>query len=79
MKSSHNICYSTTGYIRRYRLAEMLGISLSTLDRKVRNAELCQSLQSWAKKSRHLMLWNQSMVGRTPSFCVIKQNPHSVN
>jgi predicted DNA-binding transcriptional regulator AlpA len=30
----------TTGYIRRYRLAEMLGISLSTLDRKVRNGTL---------------------------------------
>ncbi|WP_090137500.1 hypothetical protein [Kosakonia oryziphila] len=27
----------TTGYIRRYRLAEMLGMSLSTLDRKVCN------------------------------------------
>ncbi|EEP9808255.1 AlpA family phage regulatory protein [Salmonella enterica] len=30
----------TTGYIRRFRLAEMLGISLSTLDRKVRNGSL---------------------------------------
>ncbi|MEI9741698.1 MULTISPECIES: helix-turn-helix transcriptional regulator [Enterobacter cloacae complex] len=30
----------TTGYIRRYRLAELLGISLSTLDRKVRNGTL---------------------------------------
>ncbi len=30
----------TTGYIRRYRLAEMLGMSLSTLDRKVRNGTL---------------------------------------
>ncbi|MGU9774822.1 helix-turn-helix transcriptional regulator [Salmonella enterica subsp. enterica serovar 3,10:z10:-] len=30
----------TTGYIRRFRLAEMLGMSLSTLDRKVRNGTL---------------------------------------
>ncbi|EAS1836551.1 AlpA family phage regulatory protein [Salmonella enterica] len=30
----------TTGYIRRYRLAELLGFSLSTLDRKVRKGEL---------------------------------------
>lgn len=27
----------TTGYIRRFRLAEMLGWSVSTLDRKVRD------------------------------------------
>ncbi|EAQ6130185.1 AlpA family phage regulatory protein [Salmonella enterica] len=30
----------TTGYIRRYRLAELLGFSLSTLDRKVREGDL---------------------------------------
>ena len=30
----------TTGYIRRYRLDEMLGMSLSTLDRKVRDGTL---------------------------------------
>ena len=30
----------TTGYIRRYRLAELLGMSLSTLDRKVKNGTL---------------------------------------
>lgn len=30
----------TSGYIRRYRLAELLGISLSTVDRKVKNGTL---------------------------------------
>lgn len=30
----------TKGYIRRFHLAEMLGMSLSTLDRKVRNGTL---------------------------------------
>jgi predicted DNA-binding transcriptional regulator AlpA len=26
-----------SGYIRRFRLAELLGVSVSTIDRKVRN------------------------------------------
>jgi predicted DNA-binding transcriptional regulator AlpA len=30
----------TTGYIRRFRLAEMLGVSVSTIDRKVKNGTL---------------------------------------
>uniref|UniRef100_T1HXZ2 Uncharacterized protein n=1 Tax=Rhodnius prolixus TaxID=13249 RepID=T1HXZ2_RHOPR len=30
----------TTGYIRRYQLAPLLGMSLSTLDRKVKNGTL---------------------------------------
>ncbi len=30
----------TTGYIRRYRMAVMLGISVATLDRWVRNGTL---------------------------------------
>ena len=30
----------TTGYIRRFRLAELLGVSVSTIDRKVRNGSL---------------------------------------
>ncbi len=29
-----------TGYIRRFRLAELLGVSVSTIDRKVRNGTL---------------------------------------
>ena len=29
-----------TGYIRRFRLAELLGVSVSTIDRKVRNGSL---------------------------------------
>lgn len=42
MKNQHSkqSAIPTTGYIRRYRLAEMLGMSLSTLDRKVRNGTL---------------------------------------
>lgn len=28
------------GYIRRFRLAELLGVSVSTIDRKVRNGTL---------------------------------------
>ena len=28
------------GYIRRFRLAELLGVSVSTIDRKVRNGSL---------------------------------------
>lgn len=39
-QSSTQTAIPTTGYIRRYRLAEMLGMSLSTLDRKVRNGTL---------------------------------------
>ncbi|EDQ6087368.1 TPA: AlpA family phage regulatory protein [Salmonella enterica] len=30
----------TKGYIRRFRLAELLGVSVSTIDRKVRNGSL---------------------------------------
>ncbi|EOG3605434.1 AlpA family phage regulatory protein [Enterobacter cloacae] len=30
----------TKGYIRRFRLAELLGVSVSTIDRKVRNGTL---------------------------------------
>lgn len=30
----------TTGYIRHYQLAPLLGMSLSTLDRKVKNGTL---------------------------------------
>ncbi|CAI1126497.1 helix-turn-helix transcriptional regulator [Serratia fonticola] len=30
----------TTGYIRRFRLAEMLGVSVATIDRKVKNGTL---------------------------------------
>lgn len=30
----------TSGYIRRFRLAELLGVSVSTIDRKVRSGEL---------------------------------------
>lgn len=30
----------TKGYIRRFRLAELLGVSVSTIDRKVRNGLL---------------------------------------
>jgi len=29
-----------SGYIRRFRLAELLGVSVSTIDRKVRNGVL---------------------------------------
>lgn len=29
-----------TGYIRRFRLAEMLGVSVATIDRKVKNGTL---------------------------------------
>ncbi|MEB8214405.1 AlpA family phage regulatory protein [Raoultella ornithinolytica] len=29
-----------TGYIRRFRLAELLGVSVSTIDRKVRDGSL---------------------------------------
>lgn len=41
--SAHQAAQSaipTTGYIRRYRMAVMLGISLATLDRWVRNGTL---------------------------------------
>lgn len=38
--STNQTAIPTTGYIRRYRLAELLGMSLSTLDRKVRNGSL---------------------------------------
>lgn len=30
----------TTGYIRRFRLAELLGVSVATIDRKVKNGTL---------------------------------------
>lgn len=39
-QSTNHTAIPTTGYIRRYRLAEMLGMSLSTLDRKVRDGSL---------------------------------------
>ncbi|MCL5590078.1 helix-turn-helix transcriptional regulator [Enterobacter roggenkampii] len=29
-----------SGYIRRFRLAELLGVSVSTIDRKVRSGQL---------------------------------------
>ncbi|MCX8966893.1 helix-turn-helix transcriptional regulator [Erwinia psidii] len=42
MKKQHSTqsAIPTTGYIRRYRLAALLGMSLSTIDRKVRNGTL---------------------------------------
>ncbi|NDO80219.1 hypothetical protein CJP72_05330 [Citrobacter sp. NCU1] len=39
-QSTNQSAIPTTGFIRRYRLAEMLGMSLSTLDRKVRDGSL---------------------------------------
>lgn len=36
--ANHTIPQS--GYIRRFRLAELLGVSVSTIDRKVRNGSL---------------------------------------
>lgn len=39
-QSPNQTAIPMTGYIRRYRLAEMLGMSLSTLDRKVRDGSL---------------------------------------
>ncbi|MBC3228290.1 MULTISPECIES: AlpA family transcriptional regulator [Serratia] len=34
------VAIPTTGYIRRFRLAEMLGVSVATIDRKVKNGTL---------------------------------------
>lgn len=34
-----------TGYIRRFRLAELLGVSVSTIDRKVRNGSIPQPVK----------------------------------
>ncbi|HDR7026214.1 TPA: AlpA family phage regulatory protein, partial [Escherichia coli] len=41
--ATHNATTHTipqSGYIRRFRLAELLGVSVSTIDRKVRNGVL---------------------------------------
>ena len=35
----------TKGYIRRFRLAELLGVSVSTIDRKVRTGSLPRPVQ----------------------------------
>lgn len=42
MKTKHTVkdTIPTTGYIRRFRLAEMLGVSVATIDRKVKNGTL---------------------------------------
>ncbi|MCW9149346.1 AlpA family phage regulatory protein [Klebsiella pneumoniae] len=41
--ATHNATTHTipqSGYIRRFRLAELLGVSVSTIDRKVRSGSL---------------------------------------
>ena len=39
-QSSTQLTLPVSGYIRRFRLAELLGVSVSTIDRKVRNGSL---------------------------------------
>nr|WP_315292906.1 AlpA family phage regulatory protein [Serratia proteamaculans] len=34
------VAIPSTGYIRRFHLAEMLGVSVATIDRKVKNGTL---------------------------------------
>lgn len=40
MKKSVGSTIPQSGYIRRFRLAELLGVSVSTIDRKVRSGQL---------------------------------------
>lgn len=42
MKTVHAVkdTIPTTGYIRRFRLAVLLGVSVATIDRKVKNGTL---------------------------------------
>ncbi len=46
----------TKGYIRRFRLAELLGVSVSTIDRKVRNGSLPRPVKLEKKKLRLMRL-----------------------
>ena len=40
MATLHETSLPTSGYIRRFRLAALLGVSVATIDRKVKNGTL---------------------------------------